>query len=347
MKAPASSLVCVGSGLTSLDVIYGGKEGRPQFYAGGSCCNVLTILSYLGWNSFPLARLGKDPEGDRIIEDMSSWGVDTEFVIQDTGVNSPRIIERIFHGPRPKHKFHLRCEHGKWLPGRRPYLLKSLESIRHRLPKSNAFYFDRADPSALVAARMLKKRGAVIVFEPQKFLHDRTFLQCLQTADIVKHCYGESYETAEYRVKIPLEIQTNGKDGLAYRARFLRHRSWRRMDAFPVAGLVDAAGSGDWLTAGLMHVLAQNGPMRTLTAEKLEYALRFGQALASINCSFAGARGAMYGMKRSQLLLLSEKTIAARKCPEIGMFARPEIEPVQSASVACRECLCSDELDAP
>lgn len=71
---------CVGMGLIALDAIYAESSKRPRFLAGGSCGNVLTILSYLGWKSYPIARLGNDHEGSRILEDMMKWGVNTKFV---------------------------------------------------------------------------------------------------------------------------------------------------------------------------------------------------------------------------------------------------------------------------
>ena len=334
--------VCLGSGLVALDVIYDDIDSKPKFLAGGSCGNVLTILSYLNWNSFPLARLGKDPEGNRIIEDMRRWGVKTKFVEQNSEIHSPRIIERVSSGRKPRHKFYLKCTHGNWLPGRRPYLLKSLELIQHNLPKSNVFYFDRASPSALETARILKKQGAMIIFEPPKFLHDKVFLQCLKIADIVKHCYDQSDETVGFGVKIPLEIQTKGENGLQYKARFLRHRDWQQMEAFPVFNLIDAAGSGDWLTAGLIHVLGQNGSKHIPTEKKLEFSLKFGQALASLNCNFVGARGIMYNLRKSQLFSLVEKMITVKAYPEIKLSSKSRIKSTSSISSKCKVCLCSN-----
>ena len=58
--------VAVGTGLLALDVIVNAEtEGPPQCFAGGSCGNVLTILSYLDWNTFPVARLSQGLATDR------------------------------------------------------------------------------------------------------------------------------------------------------------------------------------------------------------------------------------------------------------------------------------------
>ena len=128
------SPICIGMGLIALDAIFANSAKRPRFLAGGSCGNILTILSYLGWKSYPIARLGSDHEGSRILEDMVKWGVNTKFVERDSKIISPRIIERIIPGRIPRHRFHIKCDHGNWLPRRRPFLLKSLDTIIEKIP---------------------------------------------------------------------------------------------------------------------------------------------------------------------------------------------------------------------
>ena len=334
--------ICLGLGLVALDVIYDGKGSDPVFFAGGSCCNVLTILSYLGWSSSLMTRLGRDPEGDRIVEDVERWGVKTRFVERDSGISSPKIIERIFEGKMPSHRFHLKCPHGTWLPRRRPLTLKSLESIQNMLPKPAVFYFDRADPSALKAARMLKEWGAVIVFEPPRLLRGNVFARCLEVADVVKHCYRQPREIEISETEIPLEIQTRGEKGLKYRTRFLGRDEWMEMEAFPTPRLVDAAGSGDWLTAGLIHTMWGGDSWSTQSEKVLERSLKFGQALASLNCGFVGARGMMYSLGRSQLLSLADEMIAGDGQLVSVSSAKPGSGVLIQSSSKCRVCLCPD-----
>jgi fructokinase len=330
--------VCIGSGLIALDVIYDNKKTKPNFLAGGSCGNVLTILSYLDWQSYPIARLGNDPEGKRIIEDMIKWGVKIKFVEHESGIHSPRIIEKIFPGKNPNHRFYFKCEHGNWLPQRKPYLLKSVETIQNKLPVPNVFYFDRSTPSALELAKNFKKQNAIIFFEPPKFLYDDNFIKCLQISDIVKHCYDQSEDTEKSGIKIPLEIQTKGEDGLQYRAQFLKQNNWKQMDAFPVENLVDAAGSGDWLSAGLIHVLLQNKSEFAPTEKKLEFALRFGQSLASLNCHFVGARGIMYNLSKSKLFSLVDDILKNKT--SVSLNSSLKNPKITSLAKKCKVCLC-------
>src|SRR5205823_12351779 len=95
-----------------------------------------------------------------------------------------------------------------------------------------------------------------------------------------------------------LEVETLSSDGLRYRSRLPKYRTsrWQQMGAFKPDAVRDAAGSGDWCTAGLLDRLARGGQrgLRSASAEVLQDALRYGQALASWNCGFEGARGGMY-----------------------------------------------------
>lgn len=343
LKFMQNKAVCLGSGLVALDVIYEDNKTKPNFLAGGSCGNVLTILSFLGWDSYPMARLGTDNEGKRVIEDMKKWKVNTKFIEQDSAIQSPRIIERIFENKKPKHRFYLRCIHGNWLPQRKPFLLKSLEIIQHKFPQSNVFYFDRASPSALETAKILKKQNTIIFFEPPKFLHDDVFLQCLEVSDVVKHCYTQSEETERTGINIPLEIQTMGEKGLRYKAKFLKHKTWKEMDAYPVYNLVDAAGSGDWLTAGLIHVLFQHGTKNVPSEKRLEFALNFGQAMAALNCKYVGARGIMYNLSKQKLFNLVEQTINNKTTPiKITNTSNKNAKMESKFASKCKVCLCAN-----
>ena len=337
----SSRSVCLGSGLIALDVIYDGRGSDPFFLAGGSCCNVLVILSYLGWDSFPLVRLGADPEGDRIVEDMERWGTRTSFVERDSGIHSPRIIERILGGGIPHHRFYFKCKNGSWLPRRRPLTVKSLDLIQGELPKPDVFYFDRADPSALKMATLFKERGSVIIFEPPKMACNDNFMRCLEVADIVKHCYQHPRRNELVNGKIRLEIQTEGEEGLRYRAEFLGHADWKKMDALPAPRLVDTAGSGDWLTAGMIHALSSSNSLHEPSKAELERSLRFGQALASLNCGFSGARGMMYYLERSHLLQMAKGVIAGNRPPMDSLPSKSDGLVVPPSR--CRVCLCDKE----
>ena len=330
---------CLGSGLVALDVIFRADSNEPEFLAGGSCCNVLTILSYLDWRSFPIARLGGDVEGDRIVEDMRMWGVHDRFIERDRGTHSPKIIQRTYAGKNPRHSFSLRCFHGRWLPRQMSFRLDSLKRIEGKIPPAHVFYFDRATPSSLELARRQKRLGALVVFEPPKLLGSKNFKACLEVSDIFKHCYDVELEDCQY-ARPPLEIQTRGKAGLRYRADVLSQTEWAELPAFDVSGLVDAAGSGDWLTAGLIYALGHDSAWRDITDESLQDALYFGQCLAALNCLCSGARGLMYRVSSAQLHVLASEIMSGKNVRQALGEAPTITRRRADLSSRCRICLC-------
>ena len=321
--------VCVGTGLVVLDAIYDGRgraggSAEPRFFAGGSCGNVLTILSYLGWDSRPAAVVGCDPEGRRLVQDMERWGVGTDLVRFDDGSPTPRMIERVRSDAEPRHKFEMACGHGRRLPRRRPYPRDAALEAVARLPApAKVFYFDRATDAALGLAGSLKARGALVVFEPHQFSRSGTFGECLAEADIVKYAKGGSPGGGRAAPRAALEVRTDGDRGLDYwlagngggggAAR--RARAPLHLGVIPAGSVVDEAGSGDWLTAGLVHLLCSDGGAAAgppaLARDAVVRALRFGQALSSLNCGHVGARGIMYAAAAARRSLVSAALRAA------------------------------------
>ena len=322
---------CVGAGMTTLDIVHNGS-GRLDVYAGGSCTNVLTILSWLGWRAVNIARLGADPEGKAVIADMSRWGVVTDHISMEKGIETPRIIENL--NPDGKHSFSLKCRHGKWLPWHRPFLLRKVGRVFDVVGVPDVFYFDMATPAALEMARRFGEMGSVVMFEPQRIRNKRIFAECLKATDILKHCRRQAERDADHGVVPPLEIQTMGADGLRYRAGFL-NGGWRHIGAVKAADVVDAAGSGDCLAAGFIHMV---GRPWDSTRQEIEKALRFGQALAAVNCGFAGPRGAMYGMSADWLLSHVREAIKTGKAPRIEN-RRYVIRPMSGFD----ECACAPD----
>ena len=69
-----------GTGLIALDLVIGPKPETPvRSWAGGTCGNVLSILAYLGWDAYPVARMNSDVASDRVRADMKRWGVHLDW----------------------------------------------------------------------------------------------------------------------------------------------------------------------------------------------------------------------------------------------------------------------------
>src|SRR4051794_21319134 len=84
--------VCVGAGFVAADIVEGHTE---EFVAaGGSCGNVLAILAWLGWKSYPVARLGKDWAAGVVRKEFKAVGVDDAFLSDEKAVQTPIVIQR-------------------------------------------------------------------------------------------------------------------------------------------------------------------------------------------------------------------------------------------------------------
>ncbi len=300
--------ICAGTGFLALDVVLNGHPKIPLgTWAGGSCGNVLTILSYLGWKSLPIARVGKDSSASKLLGDLISWGVDTKLIFQDYNDKTPVVIEKLFLGKNGKirNKFIWECPScGTKLPGYKVVRMQNFEQRHSSGDNSvNVFYFDRVRKNSIEIAKYYKNKGALIIFEPSSIKDRLIYLECLRVADIVKYSIERLGDASYFhrQAHIPLEIQTLGSKGLRYKwSSKSKAGNWELMQPYTVVDLKDSVGSGDWCTAGIIHILGQNGKadFSQFDQTAIEFAVRFGQALAALNCYYEGARGVMYRLTK-------------------------------------------------
>lgn len=336
-------LVAIGTGLIALDVV---PDHNPtasrHLLAGGSCGNVLTILSYLGWHSFAVGRLGNDLAGKRILRDFGSWRVKTPLLEFSDRLGTPVYVEhlRLKKNGSPTHRFQGMCPNCQSsFPQYRPLLSQSVSKVKNRIPEATAFYSDRISMSALELSKYYKEKGAIVMFEPSGIRDETLFRQCLETMDILKYSEHKraSFQTFTLRYPVPLEVETMGGNGLRYR---LNHggspRRWVEMKAVKIGQVLDSSGAGDWCSAGMLHVLGREGTKEFLMSatSKVQEALSFGQLIAGLNCCFIGARGLMYQVKRSELhhylemnasithLTLAARNERERRFPNSNLFCR-------------------------
>lgn len=305
IKYPANPSV-YGTGLVALDFVISSDLKEPAYYwAGGTAGNVLIILSYLGWTSYPVARLNSDSSSMRAKADMKQWGVRLDYAEQEPTASIPVIAQEITIDKqgKSKHKFHWRnCPQcGSWLPNYKPVTLKSTTGIKERINDGQVYFFDRTSAGAIDLALHFKAMGSIVFFEPSAKGDPKHFAAAIELADIVKYS-DQRFENVA--VGIPksrrpfLEIKTLGDDGLMFRTN--KSDTWNRMPAFKVENVVDSCGCGDWTTAGIISKLCGEGlnNLKVSSIKSIESALKYGQALGAWNCGFEGARSGMYRMSK-------------------------------------------------
>jgi fructokinase len=317
--------VVIGTGLVSLDVVIpDGLAAEPQFLAGGTCGNVLSVLAFLGWQSYPIARLRTDAASKRVATDLRQWGVKLDFVTFDNEGSTPVVIQRIRSGElgEPVHSFSRKCPScGKFLPWYKAVRVADVASFLERLPKAQVFFFDRTSPGALSLAEQARAAGAIVFFEPSAASNPTHLKEALNLAHIVKVSSDriETNEAVLTCTQPKVVIETKGSKGL--RVRFVRSkgkrvsRRWHQMPPIRVERLRDTAGAGDWCTAGIIHMLGAGGAegIEDLTLREVQQGIKVGQAMASWACGFDGPRGGMYvadrkAFEKSLLGLLNGRT---------------------------------------
>ena len=137
----------IGTGFIALDLVISSDPALPvQSWAGGTCGNVLTILSFLGWNAFPIARLNGDVASLRIKADFERWGVHLKYTECSPTSSAPIIVQIILKNKagEPRHKFSWVCPNcGTSLPGFRAVHTTGAQELCNGLPASQVFFMDR------------------------------------------------------------------------------------------------------------------------------------------------------------------------------------------------------------
>ena len=289
--------ICVGAGLISLDVlIRDGKKLPVSYYVGGTCGNVMMILSHMGWNSYPIARLDGTKDTNRLLADMRQHRVHTDYISTTDG-KTPVIVQRNFISKdgMPTHKFESRNGKGHFYLDFRSLTVKQADAVIGRVdfvPK--VFFFDRVSPAILKLATAFKEKGSVIFFEPSsKGGNVGLFDKCVKVADIVKFADQRIRDCRQFDgCGDKLIIQTRGEKGLVYRF----NSRWIHLKPIVNKHIVDTAGAGDWTAAALINKLFKSKKARRVVSISLcdiEAALNAAQKVGAKSCSYEGARGMM------------------------------------------------------
>lgn len=302
--------IWVGTGLVALDVIIDENNGEPQkVLAGGSCGNISAIISYLGFDSYPIARLKKNLATKLLIDDLRKFKVKQSLITETDDGSTPIIIQRIKKDKsgNPIHRFEFKDpESGAWLPSYKPVLSANVPTIVKTQKLASVFYFDRINRGSIDFAKYYKSQGALIYFEPSSVGEIKLFEECLQIADVVKFSTDRitNYEQLFPKQKVALEIQTLGKDGVRFRFNHnLKAKSWVNSKGNLIENILDASGAGDWLSAGILLKIGSNGVkgFKEASKEEILEAIKYGQTLGALNCLSNGARGLMYTLTLKEL----------------------------------------------
>ncbi|MEQ8176415.1 MAG: PfkB family carbohydrate kinase [Syntrophomonadaceae bacterium] len=338
-------LSIIGTGLICLDIIQ--SYNNTYYMAGGSCGNVLTALSFLGWEGTLIKNTYRDLAGRVINDDLNSIGVHClEYGIP---VDAPRIIQNIdIIDGLPKHKYLFQCPIcGKTLPKLKPISEKDGQNILAGVHKPNVFYTDRSSKGINLLRNRLIQEGTWFFYEPNSCRNPKLVLENAAESHIIKfssdripNSIAERIRNDAYNQNTVLIVRTEGSKGLSfcYKTRKKGEMSkWHHLDAISTPTIVDTAGAGDWCSAGILYVLVQKFPVykNWLSYSDVVGALQFGQALSAISCGFLGAQGLIHSDATEVLekLIDNHKDIIKPINKESTLLSPPKHE------AFCEKCL--------
>jgi fructokinase len=300
----------LGLGYIAIDVILNG-EPIPRFSLGGSCGNVLSILSYFGWDSFPFVHLSNSWTSNFMYKLLLQSKMNTDFVFLDDYGSAPIVIEKLKQnsGRGPTHEFLFKCPLcNNPYPRRKKITYKVVETALSYINYSpEVVYFDRLSKSTLKLARQMRERGSLIFFEPMRFSDGPLFREAAKICHIIKYSSDQLDEIPIEMLsdEFYMEVKTEGNNGVSFRSNKTKH-SWVHVKEIPLQYVKDTAGAGDWLSALIIHHLGFEASafIEDFNKEEISNVLSVSQCFSALNCLYEGARGIMEVYSRADLFEL-------------------------------------------
>lgn len=296
----------LGTGIFNLDTIVvreypEGPQNARRFVektvaeeVGGTCGNVMCMLSYLGWEAYPLAVLDTTEYGYRMAESMKDYGCNMRFVsnTEEGGTTLLTVTHKRNPDGTPKVSVRTGSPGGSRFPRRHflrmrdeaPAFIDSLDFV------PEVFFFD--DPAAghRLMAKALHEKGALVYFEPSAIKEKKDF-DSINVSDVVKFS-GENVEDVSFAEgrKDKLFIQTLGSEGLRFN---LKGAGWVSLPPVANDNVVDWEGAGDWTTSAFLNALAKADCLSIdkMNEEIVRSALEKAQVTASKSVSYMGSKG--------------------------------------------------------
>ena len=343
------STTVVGAGFIALDVLLNGNDNEHfRRRAGGTCGNVLAILSFLGFHSVPIARLGMDEAADLLLSDLRDIGVDCQHIQRDEAASTPRVVELLPDQPGNPHCFVFRCplcQH-RFPRRKEPNFDRAKNSLYDLKPRM--FFFDRAGPNTVKLAKKARQSGAIVVFEPDSFRGGPNFNLAMQSSDVIKYSIQRTRKSIEpwlqqSNSKPFLVVETLDSGGLRYMTRpGLDGFAWNQQQPFFVEKPADQAGAGDWCSAGLMAGILSDSDSEWWHERNIQEYLALGQALAAASILFQGPRGYLEKISRTSAIRAAISTVRRGQLP--GWLSRNTLISSDSATTSdsvgsCGLCL--------
>lgn len=273
---------------------------------GGAPLNVCGAYTKLGGSSNIITMLGKDPFGDKIVNELIGFGINTDYVKRTNAANTSLAFVALDENANREFSFYRNMG--------ADMLMSEDDVDKNWFMDAYALHFcsvslgdfpmRRAHNKAIKYA---KENGLIVSFDPNVRLplfDDHEYLknvihEYIQYADILKisdeeveFIFGNKdiEENLDYLFDqgVKLLVYTSGKDGaVAYTKNVVAHSKGIKVNA------VDTTGAGDGFIGCLLYQMAKENvdleQINILTEEQLKTYLALSNKFCSISVTKEGA----------------------------------------------------------
>lgn len=263
---------------------------------GGTCGNIMCMLSRLGWDARPQLKIINTEEGQKLTDSLASYGCDVRHVhLTPNGGFSGMICTHRKNKNSGEHELGLRSFGPNGSQFRKITELRARDEVPTFLDTittaPDVYFFDHSEAGPRKIAEELHKRGSLIYYECENSRDEKKFIKSVDVANIVKfsdenvadHSFCDNY-------KDKLFIQTQGARGLLFN---LCGKGWKHVQPRQVSNVVDWEGCGDTITAVFINEIAKLGlpKVAELTEEQVENALIVATREAALCTQYYGSKG--------------------------------------------------------
>ena len=267
---------------------------------GNTCGNVMTMLPYLGVDTFPIGHFDDSEQGLKITASLHHYGADTRFV-QNSPNGGTTLMTCIHKLDQNGHHAmsHRATAPNSRFPKRKLMRKDEVQAFLKQLDFTpDAYFFDTAEAGPRELAVALKQQGVLVYFEPENDKEQKKFLRCVEASDIIKFSGTRITDLAfvdQYRDK--LFIRTSGSRGMEFN---LKGMGWKHIEPVPNSNEVDWEGAGDWTTSVILAELCKRGKtgIAQLTEEDVAEVLKKAAAIASRSVSYMTSKGLIHNEKQ-------------------------------------------------
>lgn len=281
------------------------KQGNPLFEAnpGGAPCNVLAMLSKLGYKTAFVGKVGNDIFGRQLKVAIEEVGIENGFLLVDEKIHTTLAIVHTLEDGDRDFSFYRN-------PGA-DMMLTEDEVPENLIANSRMFHFgtlsmthEGVRAATKKAVQIARKSDCIISFDPNlrpplwKNMDEARgqVLWGLKNCDILKISdneiiwltgkknYTEGVRWICERYQIPLIFVSMGKDGS--RAYYKGHMI--EVKAFLNPNTIETTGAGDTFMGCVLGTILEKG-LENLTEKDLHEMLVFANAGASIITTRKGA----------------------------------------------------------